>query len=566
MSETGTGVIPEAVAAAIERVPVDVGPGRAAVMTEAGEGRLSYGNVVRAARLVVATWVTAVNGDGSALRALAEPGLSDIGGSDDDGHDAAYDLLNPVRKDWVIARDPEVTGIELRRLDRGGDIPELSVGWRFTGFQRYGGPVIPPGWTGSGGREYVGSAYLAFDESRSFPWRMSHGHVETVDEYYGYKFTARDETPEEYRTRTSPAGPLAGAGLAASTAALVRGGTYRLLASFAEHDHKFSGDATSDVDSDVPLTRDEASRLAEQAIDAEARRRMASVYPVDGAEMEVRPSLNVLQVIRLLELAPPVESATGPDGAGVDDFARRYAASRGLTYPDEREPAWRDPGPWFLATLNIPRSQGLIVGGVGDGPVAELGTKARGVAAARHGSGGSSPATSSRKRAAPEGSLSPSAASTAWSAGPAARHDRGTAGPHGSRGLRRRRASYAAADRLSSQNRYAVLYRIHAAKRSDTRARRIERFVAMLARGETIHPQGKAKQQLRDPSVLRRVHRCRDTRYAPPRARRGRAFQSAHPTDPHDPASARRCSTSGSDRSRCPSPLQPGGQPKERYR
>jgi uncharacterized protein YdeI (YjbR/CyaY-like superfamily) len=46
---------------------------------------------------------------------------------------------------------------------------------------------------------------------------------------------------------------------------------------------------------------------------------------------------------------------------------------------------------------------------------------------------------------------------------------------------------------LSSQNRYAVLYRIHEAKRSDTRTRRIERFVAMLARGETIHPQGKAK-------------------------------------------------------------------------
>jgi uncharacterized protein YdeI (YjbR/CyaY-like superfamily) len=42
---------------------------------------------------------------------------------------------------------------------------------------------------------------------------------------------------------------------------------------------------------------------------------------------------------------------------------------------------------------------------------------------------------------------------------------------------------------LSSQNRYAVLYRIDAAKRADTRARRIQQFVAMLARGETIHPQ-----------------------------------------------------------------------------
>jgi uncharacterized protein YdeI (YjbR/CyaY-like superfamily) len=45
---------------------------------------------------------------------------------------------------------------------------------------------------------------------------------------------------------------------------------------------------------------------------------------------------------------------------------------------------------------------------------------------------------------------------------------------------------------LSSQNRYAVLYRIHSAKRSDTRTRRIEDFVAMLARGETVHPQKRA--------------------------------------------------------------------------
>jgi uncharacterized protein YdeI (YjbR/CyaY-like superfamily) len=46
---------------------------------------------------------------------------------------------------------------------------------------------------------------------------------------------------------------------------------------------------------------------------------------------------------------------------------------------------------------------------------------------------------------------------------------------------------------LTRQNRYAVLYRIHEAKRSDTRARRIERFVAMLARGETLHPQRRTK-------------------------------------------------------------------------
>jgi uncharacterized protein YdeI (YjbR/CyaY-like superfamily) len=44
-------------------------------------------------------------------------------------------------------------------------------------------------------------------------------------------------------------------------------------------------------------------------------------------------------------------------------------------------------------------------------------------------------------------------------------------------------------ERLTSQNRYAVLYRIETAKKPETRQRRIEKFVAMLARGETIYPQ-----------------------------------------------------------------------------
>lgn len=44
-------------------------------------------------------------------------------------------------------------------------------------------------------------------------------------------------------------------------------------------------------------------------------------------------------------------------------------------------------------------------------------------------------------------------------------------------------------ERLSSANRYSVLYRVTTAERPETRQRRIEQFVAMLARGETIHPQ-----------------------------------------------------------------------------
>ena len=47
-------------------------------------------------------------------------------------------------------------------------------------------------------------------------------------------------------------------------------------------------------------------------------------------------------------------------------------------------------------------------------------------------------------------------------------------------------------DLLTSQNRYAVLLRLSQAKRPETRARRLERFVAMLARGETVYPQKRA--------------------------------------------------------------------------
>ena len=44
-------------------------------------------------------------------------------------------------------------------------------------------------------------------------------------------------------------------------------------------------------------------------------------------------------------------------------------------------------------------------------------------------------------------------------------------------------------DVLTSQNRYAILFRIGGAKQASTRARRIDQFVAMLERGETFHPQ-----------------------------------------------------------------------------
>jgi uncharacterized protein YdeI (YjbR/CyaY-like superfamily) len=42
--------------------------------------------------------------------------------------------------------------------------------------------------------------------------------------------------------------------------------------------------------------------------------------------------------------------------------------------------------------------------------------------------------------------------------------------------------------KLDSRNRYAILYRIQDAKKAETRARRIEKFVAMLDEQRTIYP------------------------------------------------------------------------------
>jgi uncharacterized protein YdeI (YjbR/CyaY-like superfamily) len=44
---------------------------------------------------------------------------------------------------------------------------------------------------------------------------------------------------------------------------------------------------------------------------------------------------------------------------------------------------------------------------------------------------------------------------------------------------------------LSGANRFSVIYRVQAVKRAETRARKIAELVAMLARGETPHPQKK---------------------------------------------------------------------------
>ncbi|WP_394830350.1 YdeI/OmpD-associated family protein [Pendulispora rubella] len=53
---------------------------------------------------------------------------------------------------------------------------------------------------------------------------------------------------------------------------------------------------------------------------------------------------------------------------------------------------------------------------------------------------------------------------------------------------------------IDAANRYAILHRIHAAKKPDTRAARIAKFVEMLAKHETIHaPRAKKATKAKSP-------------------------------------------------------------------
>jgi uncharacterized protein YdeI (YjbR/CyaY-like superfamily) len=63
--------------------------------------------------------------------------------------------------------------------------------------------------------------------------------------------------------------------------------------------------------------------------------------------------------------------------------------------------------------------------------------------------------------------------------------------------LARNASARAFFENLDGANRYAILWRVQTAKKPETRAERIHRFVAMCARHETIHPRPKAMHGIR---------------------------------------------------------------------
>ncbi len=54
-------------------------------------------------------------------------------------------------------------------------------------------------------------------------------------------------------------------------------------------------------------------------------------------------------------------------------------------------------------------------------------------------------------------------------------------------------------ERLDAANRYAIVWRVGQAKRPETRARRIEEYLAMLERGEALHPSRTARPRSSPP-------------------------------------------------------------------
>jgi uncharacterized protein YdeI (YjbR/CyaY-like superfamily) len=54
--------------------------------------------------------------------------------------------------------------------------------------------------------------------------------------------------------------------------------------------------------------------------------------------------------------------------------------------------------------------------------------------------------------------------------------------------LARNKKAKAFFEALDSHNRFAILYRLQDAKKAETRAARLEKYVAMLLEGKTIHP------------------------------------------------------------------------------
>jgi hypothetical protein len=262
--------------AMVAAASLEVSPWAAETTRLAGQrdNRLGASGVASAARLAVAAWTLAVDGDDTMLTAMAQS-------------DAAYWLLHPALEHWQVAPGPRVTRIKISRLDADAEQPELGVDFEFTGRRRFDDPSRID--AADGDTLFNARLDLTHASTGPEPWLLSSGRVQTEDQYRGYVFTSRRESPQEYRQRTGSAAAAAAAAVPAGTPRV-----FRLISGFAEHDERFGSTALVEVRRETAPSRDEAEQLMWPAIEAETTRALG-----DG---DWRPSLNWLDVIELLEM------------------------------------------------------------------------------------------------------------------------------------------------------------------------------------------------------------------------------------------------------------------------
>jgi hypothetical protein len=257
--------------AMVEAAPLEIGRNVAEKADVAGDDdqRLGPDMLCRTARLAVAAWALAVNGDHSTLTSLGPA-------------DVLYWLLHPVRKPWQVGPGPVVTRIDVWGLEPDARPPELQLSFRFSGRRRYDDGQKASGDSG-GQTMFQGIFTMALAGRGSWPWQLKTAHISTLDDYDGYVYTSRSETAEEFRARTGSAAEPVRAGLPR---------TYRLVTGFAEHDERFGSAATVDVQRDAPPEREDAAELLWPAIGAEVTRALG--------QGDWRPSMNWLDVVELL--------------------------------------------------------------------------------------------------------------------------------------------------------------------------------------------------------------------------------------------------------------------------
>ncbi len=253
----------------VQTASLEVRAGVAETMRQAGarDSRLGADAVLAAARRAVVVWVMAVNGDETALAAMAQP-------------DAAHFLIHPSMERWQVAPGPAVTQIEVWGLEPDAEPPRVRVSWQFTGRRRFTDPR-PDDPAEEGETTFHGMLDLTL--SGSGQWQLSSGHVSTLDQFLGYVFTSRRETPDEYRERTGSAALPAPAGPPR---------VFRLTSGFAEHDERFGSTASVCVRRETAPTRDDAEKLIQPAI--------WDVTVQALGDGDWQPSMNWLDLIELL--------------------------------------------------------------------------------------------------------------------------------------------------------------------------------------------------------------------------------------------------------------------------